>query len=158
MEAANRGANDVGAPSIGLNITLPWEQHPNPYVSADLCFQFRYFALRKMHFLRRAKALVAFPGGFGTFDELFDALCLIQVGKMPRIPVVLVRRSYWADVLHTDKLVQRGLISPEDEDLVRIVDTAEEAWDDIQAFYAGNGRKPVSPDRPGRGGPAPTPR
>ena len=109
MEAANRGAHDVGAASIGLNITLPHEQEPNPYLSPDLSFQFRYFALRKMHFLRLAEALVAFPGGFGTLDELFDTLCLIQTGKMEPVPVVLVGETFWRRLLDFEFLVdQRG--------------------------------------------------
>jgi hypothetical protein len=136
MEAANRGAHDAGAKSIGLNIEIPHEQVPNPYITPDLCFSFHYFALRKMHFLLRAKALVIFPGGFGTLDELFDALTLIQTGKMERMPVVLVGREYWSKVLNFEYMVQHGTISPEDLDIIDRVDTAEEAWQVICDAYS----------------------
>ena len=135
MEAANRGAFEAGADSVGLNVTLPQEQVPNPFVSADLCLQFRYFALRKMHFLERARALVIFPGGFGTLDELATALCLMHTGKMPVVPIVLVGREFWAQVLDVGFLAAQGLISPDDGDLLRRADSAGEAWALIKAFY-----------------------
>ncbi len=136
MEAANRGALEAGGVSVGFGITLPREQHLNAYLSPGLAFEFRYFALRKMHFLRRAKALVAFPGGFGTFDELMDALCLIQTGKLPRIPVVAVGEAFWREVLPFERLARAGLIAAEDVALVDIVATPEEAWDRISAWHA----------------------
>ncbi len=135
MEAANRGAHEVGAKSIGLNIEIPHEQVPNPYVTPELCFSFHYFAIRKMHFLLRAKALVIFPGGFGTLDELFDALTLIQTGKMEPMPVVLVGNEYWSNVLNLDYMVEQGTISGQDLDIISRVDTAEEAWQVIRAAY-----------------------
>lgn len=129
MEAANRGAADVGAKSIGLNITLPHEQHPNPYITPELCFQFRYFAIRKMHFLIRAKALVAFPGGFGTLDELFETLTLLQSGKARNVAVVLVGKEFWERVINWQWLVENGLISPDDLHLFHYAETAKEIWD-----------------------------
>jgi uncharacterized protein (TIGR00730 family) len=129
MEAANRGATDVGAKSIGLNITLPHEQHPNPYITPELSFQFRYFAIRKMHFLIRAKALVAFPGGFGTLDELFETLTLLQSGKAQNVIVVLVGRDFWEHIINWQWLVDNGLISGEDLHLFHYAETAQEAWD-----------------------------
>ena len=135
MEAANRGADDVGAKSIGLNIEIPHEQVPNPYVTPELCFSFHYFALRKMHFLLRAKALVIFPGGFGTLDELFDALTLIQTRKMEPMPIVLVGLDYWSHVLNLEYMVEHGTISAADLDIVSRVDTAEEAWQAIRDYY-----------------------
>ena len=135
MEAANRGAADAGAKSIGLNITLPHEQRPNPYITPSLCFQFRYFALRKMHFLLRAKALVAFPGGFGTLDELFEALTLIQTGKVAGLVVVLVGRAFWERLINWSMLVDEGLISPQDLQLFRYAESAQEAWDIISARH-----------------------
>jgi hypothetical protein len=135
MEAANRGAFDVGAKSIGLNITLPMEQEPNPYITPELCFQFRYFAIRKMHFLLRAKALVAFPGGYGTLDELFEALTLVQTRKMPPLPIVLFGREFWDRVINFRFLVDEGVIAPADAELVHFVDSAEEAWRFIQEFH-----------------------
>ena len=137
MEAANRGAYDCGARSIGLNITLPREQAPNPFISPDLCFQFRYFGVRKMHFLLRAKALVAFPGGFGTFDELFEALTLVQTGKLEPIPVVLVGASFWRRAVDFDFLVEQGVIGEEDLKLFSIVDSAEQAATLLQDHYHG---------------------
>ena len=131
MEAANRGAADVQAKSIGLNITLPHEQHPNPYITPELCFQFRYFALRKMHFLIRAKALVAFPGGYGTMDELFETLTLIQTGKVSGVSVVLVGRAFWDRVINWDMLVEEGLISQQDRALFHYAETAQDAWEVI---------------------------
>ncbi len=136
MEGANRGAHDVGAKSIGLNIVLPFEQNPNPYISPELCFQFRYFAIRKMHFLLRAKALVVFPGGFGTFDELFETLTLIQTGKMPRTPVILVGQSFWERIVNFEAMVDEGVISPEDLDLFRYAETAQDAWRMVNEFHA----------------------
>ena len=129
MEAANRGAADVNAKSIGLNITLPHEQHPNPYITPELCFQFRYFAIRKMHFLIRAKALVAFPGGFGTLDELFETLTLIQTGKTENVMVVLVGRDFWERLINWQWLVENGLIAQKDLQLFCYAETAQEAWD-----------------------------
>ncbi len=129
MEAANRGAADVSAKSIGLNITLPHEQHPNPYITPTLNFQFRYFAIRKMHFLIRAKALVAFPGGFGTLDELFETLTLLQTGKTDRVVVVLVGREFWERLINWSLLADHGLISQQDLQLFHYAETAQEAWD-----------------------------
>jgi len=129
MEAANRGAADAGAKSIGLNISLPHEQYPNPYITPALCFQFRYFALRKMHFLLRAKALVAFPGGFGTLDELFETLTLLQTGKASGVAVILVGRSFWERLIDWQLLVNDGFINPEDLDLFQYAETAQETWD-----------------------------
>ena len=129
MEAANRGAADVKAKSIGLNITLPHEQHPNPYITPELCFQFRYFAIRKMHFLIRAKALVAFPGGFGTLDELFETLTLLQTGKTENVMVVLVGRDFWERLINWQWLVENGLIAQKDLQLFCYAETAQEAWD-----------------------------
>jgi uncharacterized protein (TIGR00730 family) len=137
MEAANRGAYDVGAVTVGLNITLPMEQQPNPYISPQLCFQFRYFALRKMHFLMRAKALVSFPGGYGTLDELFEALTLIQTKKIQPMPVVLVGKDYWRRLIDFDFMVEEGTISAEDRGLFHVVDSAQEAVDVIDHFYGG---------------------
>jgi hypothetical protein len=129
MEAANRGAHDAGGLSIGLNIVLPHEQLPNPYITPDLNFQFHYFAIRKMHLIMRAKALIAFPGGFGTLDELFETLTLIQTGKVRRIPVLLFGREFWERVIQFEALVDEGTIAPQDLDLFNFVDTAETAWD-----------------------------
>lgn len=128
MEAANRGAADANAKSIGLNITLPHEQHPNPYITPELSFQFRYFAIRKMHFLIRAKALVAFPGGFGTLDELFETLTLLQSGKTQDMIVVLVGQAFWERLINWPLLLEHGLISQEDLQLFHYAETAEEAW------------------------------
>lgn len=135
MEAANRGAHDIGAKSIGLNIEIPHEQAPNPYIAPELCFNFHYFAIRKMHFLLRAIALVIFPGGFGTMDELFETLTLIQTGKMPLIPVILFGAEYWHRVLNLEVMVEEGTISPEDLELLTYVDSAEDAWRKIQDAY-----------------------
>jgi len=129
MEAANRGAADVGAKSIGLNITLPHEQHPNPYITPKLCFQFRYFAIRKMHFLIRAKALVAFPGGFGTLDELFETLTLLQTGKTENVMVVLVGRDFWEHLINWQLLVESGFIAQQDLQLFQYAETGQETWD-----------------------------
>lgn len=135
MEAANRGASDVQAKSIGLNITLPHEQFPNAYITPELCFQFRYFALRKMHFLIRAKALVAFPGGFGTLDELFETLTLIQTGKVENVVVVLVGRAFWDRLINWQALVDNGLIAQDDLRLFHYAETAQEAWDTIAHYH-----------------------
>ncbi len=135
MEAANRGAHDVGADSVSLNIVLPHEQKPNPWATPELSFQFHYFALRKMHFLLRARAVAAFPGGFGTFDELFELLTLIQTGKIKPMPVILFGRDFWGRVVDFHGLVEEGVISPTDLDLFRLVETAEEAWAYVQSFY-----------------------
>ncbi len=140
MEAANRGAHDTGADSIGLNITLPEEQYPNPYVSPDLCFRFHYFANRKLHFMLRARALVAFPGGFGTLDEIFELLTLVQTRKMVPVPVVLVGEAYWRKVLDLDFLVEQGTIDPEDRELFWFAETAEEIWHGILHWYEAAGR------------------
>ncbi len=137
MEAANRGAHDVNARSVGLNITLPHEQAPNPFITPDLCFKFHYFGLRKMHFLLRARGLVAFPGGYGTLDELFEALTLIQTRKIRRIPIVLVGVSYWKRLVDFDFLVEEGMIDPADINLFTVVDTADDAAAALQAFYQG---------------------
>ena len=139
MAAANRGAADAGAISIGHNIVLPHEQAPNPWVTPELCFQFHYFALRKMHLTTRAKALVVFPGGFGTFDELFEILCLIQTGKSRPMPVLLFDRAYWSRVVAFDALVEEGVIDARDLALFEFVETADEAWARIAARYAGEG-------------------
>jgi uncharacterized protein (TIGR00730 family) len=133
MEAANRGAQDAGALNIGLNIVLPHEQLPNPYITPELNFQFHYFAIRKMHLIMRAKALIAFPGGFGTLDELFETLTLIQTGKVRHIPVLLFGKEFWERVIHFQAMVEEGTIAPEDLRLFTYVDTAEEAWGKIIA-------------------------
>lgn len=129
MEAANRGAEDVGAESIGLNIVLPHEQTPNPHVTPGLSFQFHYFALRKMHFLLRARAVAVFPGGFGTFDEMFELLTLMQTGKVSPIPVILYGREFWEKVVNFEALADEGVIAHKDLDLFHFVDTAQEGWD-----------------------------
>ncbi|WP_423235078.1 TIGR00730 family Rossman fold protein [Amphibiibacter pelophylacis] len=129
MEAGNRGAHESGGESIGLNIVLPHEQRPNPYITPQLCFQFHYFALRKMHFLMRSVALVCFPGGFGTLDELFEALTLMQTGKCTRRPILLFGESFWRKVLNFDHLVETGMINAEDLSLFHFVETAQQAWD-----------------------------
>jgi hypothetical protein len=136
MEAANRGAHDVGAQTIGLNIVLPHEQAPNEYVTPELSFQFHYFALRKMHFLIRARALAVFPGGFGTFDEMFELLTLVQTGKIKPIPILLFGRDFWNRVVDFEALVEEGVIAPSDLNLITWVETAEEAWAAVEAFYA----------------------
>lgn len=135
MEAANRGALVAGGESIGLNIVLPKEQHPNPYITPEFCFQFHYFAIRKMHFLQRARALVAFPGGFGTLDELFETLTLIQTRKSERVPVILYDKVFWDKLLNLELLAEEGLISQEDLQLIQFADTPEEAWQQIYDFY-----------------------
>lgn len=147
MEAANRGASDVGAETVGLNITLPHEQFPNPYVTPELCFSFHYFAIRKLHFLRRARALIAFPGGFGTLDELFETLTLIQTRKMPAVPVVLVGEEFWRRAFNADFLAEEGTIDPEDRELFGFAETGAEAWDIVCRWHAAAG----TPDFPIKG-------
>jgi hypothetical protein len=135
MEAANRGAMEAGAESIGLNIVLPHEQMPNPYVTPSLSFQFHYFALRKMHFLLRARAVAVFPGGFGTFDEMFELLTLVQTGKVKPLPILLFGREFWERVVNFEALVEEGVVSEKDLDLFCFVETAEEAWGHICKWY-----------------------
>jgi len=142
MEAANRGAWDSGSKTVGLNIQLPHEQYPNAYITPSLCFQFHYFGIRKMHLLMRARALVAFPGGYGTLDELFETLTLVQTGKMKKVPIILVGREYWEKAVNWKFLVEEGAIAPEDLDLVTWAETANEAWNAIVDFYS---RHPVPP-------------
>jgi hypothetical protein len=139
MEAANRGAFEAGAKSVGLNIDLPHEQYPNPYISPELCFRFHYFALRKLHLLLRAKALVAFPGGYGTIDELFEILTLIQTRKIKPIPVVLVGESYWRRAVDIDFLVDEGVIDQEDRELFWFAETAPDIWSGIVDWYDASG-------------------
>lgn len=135
MEAANRGAFEIGAKSIGLNITLPMEQNPNPYITPELCLQFHYFAIRKLHFMMRAKALVAFPGGYGTLDELFEALTLIQTEKVTPLPIVLFGEKYWKKIINFKNLVNEGTIAEDDLSLFVYADTAQDAWNYIKYFY-----------------------
>jgi uncharacterized protein (TIGR00730 family) len=142
MEAANLGALDVGEESIGLNIVLPHEQLPNPYVTPALSFQFHYFALRKMHFLLRARAVAVFPGGFGTFDEAFELLTLIQTGKVKPIPIVFFGRQFWERVIDFEALAEEGVISPDDLKLFTFCETAEEAWAYVCRHYAGSESDP----------------
>ena len=139
MEAANRGSHDVGGKSVGLNIRLSHEQYPNPYITPDLCFRFHYFALRKLHFLLRARALVAFPGGYGTLDELFETLTLVQSRTIKPVPVILVGEHYWRQVFNVDFLVDEGVIDPEDRELFWFAETAQEIWDGIQHWYSVSG-------------------
>jgi uncharacterized protein (TIGR00730 family) len=135
MEAANRGAHEMGMPNVGLNIALPHEQQANPYVSPTLNFKFHYFAMRKMHFMMRAKALVAFPGGFGTLDELFEVITLVQTRKAKPVPIILFGTSYWRRLLNFDVLIEEGAISADDLSLLTYVDTPEEAWEAVRTFY-----------------------
>ncbi len=144
MEAGNRGAYEVGGRSIGLNIVLPHEQEPNAYITPELCFQFHYFALRKMHFLMRSVALVCFPGGFGTLDELFEAMTLMQTGKCRQRPILLFGRDFWTRLINFELLIETGMISPADVDLFRFVETAEEAWDILSAEYGFSDPAPVA--------------
>jgi len=139
MEAANRGSFDVGAQSIGFNITLPNEQYPNPYLSPELSFRFHYFALRKLHFILRAQALVAFPGGYGTFDELFGALTLMQTEAIKPLPVVLVGREYWEQAFDVDFLIEEGVIDPDDRELFWFAESAAEIWNGILSWHEMNG-------------------
>lgn len=136
MEAANRGAHEVGALNVGLNIALPHEQSGNRFISPSLSYKFHYFALRKMHFMMRAKALVAFPGGFGTLDELFEVLTLVQTGKAKAVPIVLFGSEFWKKLVNFDALVEQGTISEADLKLFHYVDEPQQAWDVIKAFYA----------------------
>ena len=138
MEAANRGAFDAGAESVGLNITLPEAQQPNPYITPALCLRFRYFAIRKLHFLMRARALVAFPGGYGTFDELFQTLALVQTRSIAPVPVVLVGERYWRRACDFEFLVAEGMIAPEDQALFRFAETAAQVWETITGWHAAN--------------------
>jgi uncharacterized protein (TIGR00730 family) len=138
MEAANRGATDEGRESIGLNIVLPHEQMPNSYVTPDLSFQFHYFALRKMHFLLRARAVAVFPGGFGTFDEMFELLTLIQTGKVRPLPILLFGRDFWTRMVNFEGLAEEGVIAPHDLDLIHWSEDAAEAWDFVQRYYERN--------------------
>jgi len=145
MEAANRGAYDIGGRSIGLNIRLPHEQYPNPYITPDLCFRFHYFALRKLHFLLRTRALVAFPGGYGTLDELFETLTLVQTRTINPVPIVLVGEEYWRQAINVDFLVEEGVIDAEDRELFWYAETAEEIWQGILQWHEANGTPlPVS--------------
>ena len=146
MEAGNRGAIDASGASIGLNIVLPFEQAPNEYVTPELCFNFHYFAIRKMHFLMRARAICVFPGGFGTLDEMFEALTLIQTGRMQRVPFLLFGKAFWEGIINWDVLADAGTISNEDLDLFRFVDTAAEAMDLIENWETSSRREEV----PGR--------
>jgi uncharacterized protein (TIGR00730 family) len=146
MEAGNRGAQDAGGVSIGLNIVLPHEQAPNEYVTPDLCFNFHYFAIRKMHFLMRAEAIAIFPGGFGTLDELFESLTLIQTGRMKKVPILLFGRDFWNSIVNWDALSDAGTISAEDLDLFKFVETAQEAMTEIDN-WPGNDKRT---DLPGR--------
>ena len=145
MEAGNRGAHETGGKSIGLNIVLPHEQQPNAYITPELCFRFHYFALRKMHFLMRSVALVCFPGGFGTLDELFEAMTLMQTGKCRRRPILMFGREFWTRLIDFELLVETGMISPGDEQLFRFVETAEEAWKVLAEDYG------LDDDEPGTG-------
>ncbi len=135
MEAANRGAFEAGDQTIGFNISLPREQHPNPYISPGLSFRFHYFALRKMHFMLRARAIVAFPGGFGSFDELFEVLTLMQTKKIERFPVILLSKSFWTEMIHFQQMVEFGVIEESDMQVIHFAETAAEAWKIIQDWY-----------------------
>jgi uncharacterized protein (TIGR00730 family) len=147
MEAGNRGAQDAGGKSIGLNIVLPHEQAPNEYVTPELCFNFHYFAIRKMHFLMRAKAICVFPGGFGTLDETFEALTLIQTGRMERVPFLLFGRAFWEKIINWDALAEAGTISQEDLELFRFVETADEAVEAIANWQGAGEKRGVIPGR-----------
>ena len=150
MEAGNRGAHEAGGRSMGMNIYLPFEEAPNPYITPELCFQFHYFAIRKMHFLMRAVALVSFPGGFGTLDELFEALTLTQTGKIRRRPILLFGREFWERLVNFEVLVDDGLINARDLELFQYVETAEEAWEAIKSAYRADDPRFIA--RQGRGG------
>jgi uncharacterized protein (TIGR00730 family) len=139
MEAANRGAFDVGAETVGLNISLPHEQFPNPYITPELCFRFHYFAIRKLHFVLRARALVAFPGGYGTLDELFETLTLAQTRVLQPLPIILVGEAYWRRVFDPDFLVEEGVIAPEDRRLFWYAETARDIWEGILSWRAATG-------------------
>jgi len=146
MEAVNRGAWEVGANSIGLNIKLPFEQHPNPYITPELCLLFHYFSIRKFHFFQRAKAMVVYPGGFGTMDELFELLTLKQTGSMQQIPVVLVGKQWWSNLLNIEFLLEEGMISKKDLDIFVMVDSAKEAWEHILNWHSDNAKPLFSKD------------
>ena len=146
MEGANRGCFDVGAESVGLNINLPLEQYPNPYITPELCFSFHYFTVRKLHFLLRAKALVAFPGGYGTFDELFETLTLVQTRTIKPVPIVLVCEAFWKQAFDVDFLVDEGVIDPEDRELFWYAETAEDIWDGILRWHEEYGEPLFPPD------------
>ncbi len=148
MEAGNRGAADAGGASIGLNIVLPHEQSPNEFVTPELCFNFHYFGIRKMHFLIRAKAVAVFPGGFGTMDELFECLTLIQTGRMARVPVLLFGREFWDRIVDFGALAEAGTIAEADLDLFRFVETAEEALEAMDHWAHAGERREVIPGRP----------
>lgn len=139
MEAANRGAYEVGANSIGLNINLPHEQHPNPYITPELCLQFHYFSIRKFHFFQRAKAMVVYPGGFGTMDELFELLTLIQTKSMKQMPVVIVGKQWWSNLLNIEFLIEERMVNIDDLSIFKVVDTAKEAWEEILKWYNNKG-------------------
>ncbi len=147
MEAGNRGAEEAGGRSVGLNIVLPHEQAPNPYVSPELSFRFHYFAIRKMHFLMRARAVCVFPGGFGTLDELFECLTLIQTGRMERIPVLLFGRTFWERIVNWQALAEAGTIAQEDLELFRYTDTAEEALEAIDGWAGAGEKREIIPGR-----------
>ncbi len=147
MEAGNRGAAEAGGHSIGLNIVLPHEQAPNEYVTPGLCFNFHYFAIRKMHFLMRARAICVFPGGFGTLDELFESLTLIQTGRMSRIPVLLFGREFWDSIIDFHRLAEAGTIAPEDLDLFTFVETAEQAMEAIETWSGADEARDTVPGR-----------
>ena len=150
MEATNRGAFEAGAKTIGLNIDIPLEQFPNPYISPELCFRFRYFALRKIHFLQRARALVAFPGGFGTMDELFETLTLIQTRTIKPVPVILIGRRYWERAIDFEFLLDEGVIDSEDRDSFWFAETAQEAWQGIIDWYEQSDVPLIPPEPPGQ--------
>ncbi|NMA47405.1 MAG: LOG family protein [Lentisphaerae bacterium] len=135
MEAGNRGAADMGGISAALNITLPFEQHPNPYITPELSFLLHYFSIRKMHFLKRAKGLCCFPGGFGTMDELFEALTLVQTHKIPPMPILLFGKEFWEELINWNTFVERGLISPEDVNLFSYCETAQDGWEALRTFH-----------------------
>jgi uncharacterized protein (TIGR00730 family) len=135
MEAANRGAFEAGDETIGFNISLPREQYPNPYLTPGLSFRFHYFAIRKMHFMLRARAIVAYPGGFGSFDELFEVLTLMQTKKVDRFPIILVGKTFWQEVINFHRMLEHGVIEQADVDLIYFVETAQEAWDVIRNWY-----------------------
>lgn len=145
MEAGNRGAHEADGRSMGMSIVLPFEEAPNPYITPELCFRFHYFAIRKMHFLMRAVALVSFPGGLGTLDELFEVLTLTQTGKIRRRPIVLVGRAFWQELVNFDVLVDHGVIDAEDKELFHYADSAQEAWSLIKAVYRSGNAALVAP-------------
>jgi uncharacterized protein (TIGR00730 family) len=147
MEAGNKGAEEAGGISIGLNIVLPHEQAPNAHVTPDLCFNFHYFAIRKMHFLMRANAVCVFPGGFGTLDEMFEALTLIQTGRMKRVPFLLFGQEFWEKIINWDALADAGTISPDDLELFRYVETAEEAFEALHNWEGAGQKRDVIPGR-----------